>query len=204
MFFIIVIFKEEKMNFRITALTAFFIMFVCSFTIVYAFESELWPGEGIPVFLAKKNLKLYEEPSLNSQVIKGDTISKGEKIDFGMTRFRTIKPGKLDVLVTDSTTVSSYGAIDYLSEEDYYHSGKEKVITFKSSESFEILQYRAEGNYFFRINGEVVTFTPEKNMKISSEPVTEWWVQALDMQKKPIGWVLIDEKNIKFLNRVGG
>ena len=41
-------------------------------------------------------------------------------------------------------------------------------------------------------------------MKISSEPVTEWWVHALDKQKKPIGWVLIDEKNVKFLNRVGG
>ena len=192
------------MIFRITVLSAFLFMFVGSFTKVYGFESELGPGEGTPVFVAKKDLNVYENPTEKSRLIKGVNILKGEKIDFDQTRFRTIKPGLVNVLTTDSTTVSSYGKIDFLSRDDYSHNHKEKLITFKSGESFELLQYRAEGHYLIRIDGEVIDIHLRKNLMISSEPVTEWWVQALDKQKKPIGWVLIDEKKVRFLDCVGG
>jgi hypothetical protein len=68
-----------------------------------------------------------------------------------------------------------------------------------------ISQNRAEGEGFIRINGEILAFdllvfAYQKKIEVTSEPVTEWWVNVVDDKKEPIGWVLINKKTV-FLDR---
>jgi hypothetical protein len=122
-------------------------------------------------------------------------------VNFGETRFRTTKSGLVNVVAPSSITVRSYGAIDFLFFDDYYFKGTDKSIVFNSGESFEFLQYRAEGEHLMRINGEVIAFIPDQNIEFSSCPVTEWWVQVVNQKKKPIGWLLIDENTVEVTDR---
>ncbi len=168
---------------------------------VNAFESGLWPGEGRPVFIARADLPLQESPVKNSREIPNLKILKGQKIDFKETRYRTVKSGAIIVKAPVSLSVTSYGKGDYLSSDAYYHQGLKKNIHLKSGDSLEYLQYRAEGECLIRMNGEVLAIPPHENIRIASEPLTEWWVLAVDKQKKPLGWVLIDDQTVKFVKR---
>lgn len=167
----------------------------------YAFESALWPGEGRPVFIAGADLTPQERPVKDACGIPNLKILKGRKIDFTETRYRTVKSGEIVVTAAASLSVTSYGKGDYLSLEVYYQQGIQKTIHLKSGDSLEYLQYRAEGECLIRMEGEVFALPPHENIKIVSEPRTEWWVLAVDQQKKPIGWVLIDDRTVEFAER---
>jgi len=168
---------------------------------VYAFESGLWPGEGRPVFIAGADLTLQARPVKDACGIPKLKILKGRKIDFTETRYRTVKSGEIVVTAPASLSVTSWGKTDYLSPEAYYHQGKIKTIELKSGVSLEYLQYRAEGESLIRMEGEVLSLPPHENIRIASEPRTEWWVLAVDEQKQPLGWVLIDDQTVEFAER---
>lgn len=168
---------------------------------VDAFESGLWPGEGRPVFIAGADLTLQKAPVKNSREIPNLKILKGRKIDFQETRYRTVKSGAIVAKAPVSLSVTSYGKGDYLPPDAYYHQGMKKNIDLKSGDSLEYLQYRAEGECLIKLNGEVLAIPPHENIRIASEPLTEWWVLAVDKQKKPLGWILIDDKTVEFAKR---
>lgn len=189
------------MKYGKTMFIVFIIMGAISFMQVYAFESGLWPGEGRPVLIAGVNMNPRERPAKDSRIIKKMKIRKGQKIDFKETRYRTIKSGLITVVAPSLVSVTSFGKSDFLSRDDYYNKGTEKSIELKSGDSLEFLQYRAEGDCLIKMSGEVLALPPVPNTKIASEPLTEWWVLAVDKQKNPIGWVLIDEETIEFAER---
>lgn len=171
---------------------------------VFAFESGLWPGEGRPVFVAKMDLNLHEKPSADSLIVKNITIPKGQKIDFIETRYRTTKSGLVKVESSFTGTARSYGSIDFLSKNDYYGKGTDTSINLKSGDTIEFLQYRAEGHGFFKMNGEILECDLSgfnEKVTVISEPVTEWWIRVVNEKKESIGWVLINEKTVEFLDR---
>ena len=189
------------MKYAKTMLMVLMLLGVASFVQADAFESGLWPGEGRPVFIARQNLALHEKPEKDSVMIEKVTIRKGQKIDFKETRYRTLKSGLITVTAPSTISVTSYGRLDFLSSDDYFNKGIEKSIKLKSGDSLEYLQYRAEGECFIKMKGEVFALQPDENIQISIEPQTEWWVLAVDKQKKPLGWVLIDKKTVEFAER---
>ena len=189
------------MKYSKTMLMVLIILGMMSFVQAYAFESGLWPGEGRPVFMARESLTLMERPAKDSRAIKKVKIPKGQKIDFKETKYRTLKSGLITVTAPSTISVTSYGKLDFLSSDDYHNKGINKSIKLKAGDSMECLQYRAEGEYFIKMNGEVLAFSPDESTRISSEPLTEWWVLAVDKQKKPLGWVLIDRKTVEFAER---
>jgi hypothetical protein len=189
------------MKFPVRILTLILVTVAISSVGVHAFESGMWPGEGRPVFVAKSELTLYEKPLRSSRIVRGSKISKGRKLDFAQTVYRTTKSGWFKVLATSSASVRSYGAVDVLSAEDYYNKGVEKAISFKAGDLIEFLQYRAEGECIARVGGEVMAFSPDANISVVAEPQTEWWIEIVNKQKNPIGWVLIDKKTVASLDR---
>jgi len=182
------------------------IFFLClSYIPAYAFDSELWPGEGKPTFFSKTNtLILYKEPTTKSPVMKKFMSVKGEKIDFDMTRYRNMRPGTIKINKSATLTGKNLGPISYLSRSEYY-SGKisRKNYTFKKGDSFEYLQYRAEGSCFVRWKGNVysIEYCPwvdaeNTQFSIEKEPVNEWWIRVTKGHN-PMGWLLIDKGTVE-------
>ena len=182
------------------SVTFFFIfLFVTS---AHPFESELWPEEGRPSFRALKDLRIHQSPYLSSPLVKNFKIIKGQKIIFQKTIFRTVKPSQIKVVSPVKIIGQPYGPIKYLSEQEYYSTSiPEKVFSFDSGDTFECMQYRAEGQYLVRIKGEIVGLDLTEELNLESEPETEWWVNVVDISGKSIGWLLIEEKNVEFRDR---
>jgi hypothetical protein len=157
------------------------------------FESGIWSGEGRPVIVAKADLAVRSGPSLQSPVLQGKVIKKGDGIEFIETRVRTTEPGTLKAVRTETLKVTSYGESEYLSHDDYYAKGVSKPIKVKAGEPCEYLLYRAEGYHLIRIGREVMEVMDlDKHFEVVTPSTIEWWVGVgLGAGKK--GWVLITD-----------
>jgi len=164
-----------------------------------AFESELWPEEGRPVFTAKSDrLILYENPSKKSHAIQNHGIKKGEKIAFDETRYINIKAGIVEVKKQTDLSGNSYGIISYFTRSKYYAASPTKKYSFSEGSIISYIQYRAEGSCLININNEIIALdycpwldSEEKNFNMKSEPINEWWIRVVK-NRKPIGWLLIE------------
>jgi hypothetical protein len=184
-------------------ITIFFLCF--SYLPVYAFDSELWPGEGKPTFFSETNtLILYEEPTTKAPIMNEFMIGKGEKINFDMTRYRNIRPGTIKTKKSVTLTGKNLGPISYLSRSEYY-SGKipRKNYTFKKGDSFEYLQYRAEGSCIVKWKDDIfsIEYCPWLDVEntqftIETEPVNEWWIRVTKGHNT-LGWLLIDKSTVE-------
>jgi hypothetical protein len=176
-----------------------------SYLPLYAFDSELWPGEGKPLFLSKTDsLILYSEPTIQSPVRNELKTAKGSTIQYDMTRYRNIKPGIVKTKKPVTLTGNHLGPLSYLSRTEYYSGTiQRKDLTFKKGTSFEYLQYRAEGSCIIRWSGEVfiIEYCPWLDVEntqftIETEPVNEWWIRVT-RGDNTLGWLLIDKSIIE-------
>jgi hypothetical protein len=173
------------------------------------FESDLWPGEGIPVFEAvAQQLRLQELPSAASRVVEILTVKPKQQLTFEGTRYRTMKVGQFRVLAPTAVTGRRLGGISRLSKPDYY-SGKfgPARVDVAPGDTIEYLQYRAEGTCFVRIAGAVIDADPCPTQKkaeftLVAEPVTEWWIQ-ITVAGQSVGWLLITGSTAKVIGRKG-
>lgn len=166
------------------------------------FESELWPGEGIPVFTAKSNLTLsiHSKADRSSNAVSSFNVKKGQKLHYDKTIYKNVKPGKVLVLKPFKIAGRNFGQISRLSREKYYD---EKVpygpMEISKNDEISYLQYRAEGHCFISKGTDVLEldYCPwidpsEKGFRVVSEPENEWWVRVTE-NKKPIGWVQVQK-----------
>jgi len=173
------------------------------------FESDLWPGEGIPVFEAvAQQLRLQEAPSAASKVVEILTVKPKQQLTFDGTRYRTMKVGQFRVSASTAVTGRRLAGISRLSKSDYY-SGKfgPARVDVAPGDTFEYLQYRAEGTCFVRIAGSVIDADPCPTQKkaefsVVAEPVTEWWIQ-ITVGGQSVGWLLITGSTAKVIHRKG-
>jgi hypothetical protein len=184
-------------------ITIFFLFF--THLPLYAFDSELWPGEGKPSFFAKTNLIiLYKEPTTKSPVKNELKTEKGQKIHYDMTRYRNIKPGSIKTKKSVTLTGKNLGSITSLSRSEYYSTKTpRKDHVFKKGDSFEYLQYRAEGSCIIRWKREVyiIEYCPWLDVEntqftLESEPVNEWWLRVTKGHTD-LGWLLIDKSTVR-------
>ena len=101
------------------------------------------------------------------------------------------------------------GNIAMLSKADYY-SGKFARISvdLKPGDSFEYLQYRAEGTCFVRIRSRVIDAAecPDEHpdqFQTKLEPITEWWIHVI-ADRSVGGWVIVSPATLKEVDRIGG
>lgn len=162
------------------------------------FESEFWPEEGVPEYLAKVNrLTLHSRPTVEAPVVGEWAIGAGAKVPFDGFRYRTLRPGTLVAQQDGELTGRNLGKTGYVSVANYYRDGGEEVrIRYRLGDEVEYLQYRAEGTAFLRWNGLVLDADLPTNVtfKLSSHPVAEGWVRVSVPGEATSGWVLVDEQ----------
>ena len=194
--------REQELGRRVTLISRAFVA-ACLLLMAgraMAFESELWPGEGRPRYMAKATeLRLHKEPSTAAAVVTTLRVKTGTEVLYDQTRYRTTTPGRVVVESPTMIVGRSLGTITYLSAGRYYRSGDQQLeIKLEAGEAFEYLQYRAEGSCLIRRRGEVfdIEFCPWSSaasgpLRLSTPPVTELWIRATDGQRRPSGWLLI-------------
>ncbi len=124
----------------------------------HAFDSELWPGEGIPRFAAKSDrLVLHEQPDTASPVVITQAVDPGEEIAYDRTRFRTVDEGLVIAQQPGRLFGRDLGDVEHLSEDRYYAADPTfEEITYTKGDSFAYLQYRAEGTCLVRDDDTVL------------------------------------------------
>jgi hypothetical protein len=172
-----------------------------------AFDSELWPGEGVPRFAAGTDrLILHAEPETSSPIVAEHPVDPGQEITYGRTRFRTIDEGLLIAQKQGRLFGRNLGDVELLSEDRYYAAAPVfEEIPYAAGQTFAYLQYRAEGSCMIRHRGAVFEVgcplqVPAGDFDLAREPVTQWWVEVTDSQGQALGWLQIDER-VEFLPR---
>ena len=189
----------------IAAILAFFAMAASAPKV--EFESELWPGEGIPVLVAgARQLTLRREPSSAAAANPPIAVKFGSRVQFDQTRYQTLRSGLAAVQTATSLSGRKLGGLNYLSEEEYY-SGKFPTQSFElqAGAKIEFLQYRAEGSCLMRFGGDVVDVTECPDLsgpgfRSLRKAEVLWWVRVV-VAGKPRGWALVDGRNLRVSRR---
>lgn len=171
------------------------------------FDVELWPGEGRPVIESvAPALELREQPSRAARQTQTLSATPGQRLTFDETRFRTIRPGRLQAVVPATVSGRRLGSVQALSRADYYSARyPDTAVKLNAGDSFDYLQYRAEGTCFVRIGGVVIDaqacpWDDRQAFRRISEPVVEWWVRLVP-NGKPAGWLLLTDKTARVVER---
>ena len=165
--------------------------------VIEPFESEFWPEEGIPEFRSStSHLTLHVRPSHDAPTASELKVEPNAKIDFSGFRYRTIRPGKVVAKKSGTLTGRNLGRIGYLSRETYYDAYSESVeLPYAAGDTFEYLQYRAEGSCFIRHEGYVfdIDYCPwlggSDELALTKQPVAESWLHVVDKSGKAKGWL---------------
>jgi hypothetical protein len=167
------------------------------------FESQLWPGEGRPQFLAgATDLAIHEAPMSSARVVRRLAVMPGQDIAFDETRYRTIESGTVQVLARTHITGRVLGPIRSVSRDAYYKGRfPREAVACKQGDVIEYLQDRAEGTCFVRVGDQVVDADPcpaqdDAAFRVVTKPKTEWWIRVA-VDRVPLGWALVDGNNIK-------
>lgn len=162
------------------------------------FESEFWPEEGVPQFVSRaERLLLRARPSSDAPLVAEWLIKTNEAVPFDGFRYRTVRPGSMVARRDGELVGRNLGRTDYVSHANYFRDGGENVtVRFRTGDSIEYLQYRAEGTAFLRWQGLALdTDLPSNSdFELTSHPVAESWVRVEDPSSGSSGWVLVDEQ----------
>lgn len=181
------------------------------FTLLVAFQSpvltsEMWPGEGIPHFVANTtSLELHSEPSRGAPKHRL-TVRSGAPVDFIETRYITVRAGRIVARTSGTTSGRIFGKIGYLSKQAYYSGAvPTRQVAYTLNDTLEFLQYRAEGACIMRIRGEVMEsedcpVADTQAFVTLDEPQLEWWIHVVAGQVAQ-GWLLVDPKAVRQLDR---
>jgi len=167
---------------------------------------DLWPGEGRPVFKASaQDLTLRASPSNSSRVSHRVMVQRKQPLKFDHTLYRTIKAGRIRVLMPAYLEGRILGARNRLSTDEYYSDKfPSSKMPVKPGRDIEYLQYRAEGTCFVRIESVVIDAsscptTDRSAFRLETEPTTEWWIHVIVDQTA--GWLLVTDSNVKEVGR---
>jgi hypothetical protein len=171
------------------ALMVFFMVSARVWARPAVFESDTFPGEGVPVLSAREDsLRLYAEPSLDSPV-RRLPFQKGWKVVYDTSKQITIQ----SVLLRVTSTVT----------DGWCQGGKFEPL--HPGETVEYLQYRAEGYGTMRVRGmicEVFIMDNEARFDgMDKEPEVQWWVRVVDGEGRGEGWLLVDGSQAEILGR---
>ena len=154
------------------------------------FETKSWPGEGVPVLIARTDsLILRQSPRTESPTI-AVPYREGWKVPFDESIHRTLKSQIIVVKRTKAIEISC---------------GKSVTYTFTEGEEIEYLQYVAEGYSAARVGGRVCLvpfeFEVETFGSDLEQPDTEWWVRVIYGDGTTPGWLLVEDGQISFGKR---
>lgn len=170
------------------------------------FSTDLWPGEGTPVLVAKgDSLGLKAAPSTSSKDISRVRTKPGERLSFVETRYVTTEGGLLRAREASVLEGRRFAGSGTISRDGYYASNVPAGrISVNPSQTLDYLQDRAEGTCFVRIEGVLLEASdcpandPDR-FELLREPVVEWWVRLDSPGAK--GWLKVDDSSVRELER---
>ena len=170
------------------------------------FEIDLWPGEGIPMLEAATNMvTLHRRPSPASPVTHQLQVAVGQRITYDSTTYQTMAPAPIRVLAPFNVRGRVLGNVTRLTRDRYYSSQYQLTsLPVDTTSQLEMLQYRAEGSCFVRLNGRVVDAQdcPAMNsieFALEGEPVTRLWARVVDGRR--VGWALVSDSTVRIAGR---
>lgn len=171
------------------------------------FAIDLWPGEGIPVIVSRRpELPLRARPMPDALII--DTLKSrvGRRVVFDSTRYQTIESGAIRILSRHLIEGRDLGAIPHVSLDMYYGTGRAEVsIPITAPATIDLLQYRAEGTCFIRLERRVIDAQPcpafgSESVQVVREPVTRWWIRVRG-EGGASGWLLVSDSTAQSVRR---
>lgn len=167
------------------------------------FAVGMWPGEGIPHFVAKgPELVVYEAPSTAGREVGRYQLSEGTELEYSETRYQTASAGLLVARSEATVQGRNFTTRRALSRDEYYRSRVEYSATVvQVGDTVAYLQYRAEGTCFVLIGEDLwdANSCPASRQGVFSslaEPEVEWWIRTLP-GTLPAGWLLVDEAKLR-------
>ena len=168
------------------------------------FDSEFWPEEGRPVFHSSTtHLTYYDKPNHKAEISNEAEVKKKSIIEYTSFRYRTIRPGRVVTKSSGKLEGRSLGEINFLSKDMYYEDYSEPTeIPYHTGDSFEYLQYRAEGSCFIRIKGMVydIEYCPwlgsSSEIALTKKPLAESWLNTSS------GWLFVESGVIEEYDRI--
>lgn len=147
-------------------------------------------------------LPIRESPVATAPVARQLRWPRGQELTFDQSIFRTLKSGKFDAIAKTKVTGRILGNIKHMTAEEYYNGEyPTRTLDVEKGEAVEYLQYRAEGTCFVRVGGQLMDADPcpteeDGTFKLALEPEAEWWIRVTQAGK-PVGWLLLNEKQVK-------
>jgi hypothetical protein len=185
----------------------FYLLLIAGTALGSDFERDVWPGEGIPNFSAKRNsLVLHSQPAATSTEITYG-IKKGSKVHFDSSKLITKQSVTLRATteVTDVHCENSTGYKKIEMPDGTDRAVKRGAVVISPGETIEFLQYRAEGYITARYKDMICEVFVMDNVPkfygLEKQPVVEWWIRIIDENKTPKGWLLVDQSQVNFLKR---
>jgi hypothetical protein len=171
------------------------------------FTVDLWPGEGVPVIVARRTtLLLRAAPDPGSTVVDTLASSIGSRLIFDSTRTQTIEPGVIRVLTGIRLTGRDLGNETHLGHDEYYDRARQEVdLHVVAPAAIEYLQDRAEGTCFVRMDQRVIDANPcpafvTDSVRVERAPITRWWIR-LSGQGGASGWLLVSDSTAQSIRR---
>jgi hypothetical protein len=130
----------------------------------------------------------------------------GQRVAFDSTRFQTIESGRMRAIDSLLVNGRDMGDVTRLSREQYYVLNQPAVALPVAARSMiDVLQYRAEGTCFIRIEQRVIDAQPcpgfgKESVIVEREPVTRWWIRVRG-QGGAFGWVLVSDSTAQSVRR---
>lgn len=147
------------------------------------FVREGWPGEGTPRIAAKNNqLVLHQTPDLTS-------ASRQLKYEAGW------------LIVWDQSKVITRESAKWTVKKEI---NKGSCGTLQPGAKVELLQFETEGWGTFRVEDKICSLKATRDSdfdKAGQWPRVEWWVRVLDNTKSPVGWLLVEARQVNLLPR---
>tara|TARA_B100002051_G_scaffold177139_1_gene167581 strand:- start:10350 stop:11006 length:657 start_codon:yes stop_codon:yes gene_type:complete len=161
------------------------------------FVSELAPGETQPFITAITDLQVKQKPDPSSQDVTGFVIKKGSTIHIKHSVYQTLIPNKRTLIKPYKLEVINHGRTKYISKKLYYSQKKPILLRLETGDVINVLQYRAEGDFFFEHNSNV--YSGFCSPCHESPSVTAWWVKTT--LNNTTGWLLVDNRTVQIENK---
>lgn len=169
------------------------------------FQSELWPGEGRPVFdTPSGNVALRQFPSDGAVIITTLVLKPGTRLTFDSTSYQTLRPGKLRSKTEVRLAVRDFGDVSAVSRQRYYSPIPFQEVVLPAGAQGDYLQYRAEGNCFIRLEKRVLEAeqcpNSDDRLELLAQPDIRWWIRITG-EGGAVGWALVDGQSVREADR---
>jgi hypothetical protein len=147
------------------------------------FIREGWPGEGTPRLAAKNDLLILHKTP--------DSTSVSRQLKY--------KSGWL-IVWDQSKVITKKSAIWTVRKE----INKGSCGMLSPGDKVEFLQFENEGWGTFKVGDKLCSLKATRDSdfdKQGERPEVEWWVRVLDNKKSPVGWLLVEAKQVNLLSR---